>query len=212
MKKRILIVVLLYISINTVAQKNSFLFEGGIPFGWKESKELYSGNLYNRNNNYTIGVSFSRQFKYNILANIGYKYKAVNDAISSEHYTGDWITNNLYIGAGYHLPLYKNFFLNCYANIGYSHFVYYMQLLDTFLIYPANLFSPQGVAKNTFFVNMKVIFGYKIKNWIIYAGVDYEHYFIGQNQLDYYSFFMPQEDLQFNFNSSDITLGIGYTF
>ena len=204
-------------------KKNTIYFEGGIPFGFKETKNYWDNpNNYfsaypepESYDNYILSIRYSRNIPCNFQVNIGYKYITVNKSIASKHYTGDWKANTLYLGLGYNLPIIKDLSFIPSINIGYSYLNY--SVLHGWVYY-----QPVGVLidmlrhyrivdANSLFLNAEFAFDYSISNkWHLILTIGYYKYFV-KDLADTEGETLTDKK-EFKFQSLEAKLGIGFSF
>jgi len=232
MKKHCLLVIALLalFSFNTQAQeetqtkkKNIIYIEGGIPFGFKETKNYWNNpdNFFSAHPepesyyNYIFSIKYSRNIPSNFQVNIGYKYITVDKAIASKHYTGDWKANTLYLGLGYNLPIIKNLSFVPSINFGYSNLSY--RVLHGWVYYTPNGATLilrnafRQIETNPLYLNAELALNYSISNkWHLRLAIGYDKYFV-KDLADTEEKKLTDKK-EFKFQSLEAKLGLGFSF
>jgi len=208
---------------NHSKKKNSIYIEGGIPFGFKETKNYwnnpdnYFSYIYKpeRFNNYTFNIKYTRDIPFNLNVNIGYKYITVDKAIASKHYTGDWKANTLYLGLGYNLPIIKNLSFVPSINFGYSNLSY--RVLHGWVYYTPNGATLilrnafRQIETNPLYLNAELALNYSISNkWHLRLAIGYDKYFV-KDLADTEEKKLTDKK-EFKFQSLEAKLGLGFSF
>lgn len=208
---------------NQLKKKNSIYFEGGIPFGFKETKNYWDNpdNYFSdffkpeRFNNCTFNIKYTRDIPFNLNVNIGYKYISINNAITSRHYSGDWKANTLYLGLGYNLPIIKDLSFVPSINFGYSNLSY--RVLHGWVYYTPTIASlilrnaVRQVETNPLYLNAELAFDYSISDKLhLRLAIGYDKYFV-KDLADTEERTLTDKK-EFKFQSLEAKLGLGFSF